>query len=300
MDEAAVASLKAEFPLVYDARLLDRPDELMKLASGARALIVRNRTQVRGHLLASCRKLVAVGRLGVGLDNIDVDACRKRGIAVIPATGANDVSVAEYVIAGVLVLLRGAFLASARVAAGEWPREALIGREVHGKRLGLIGFGAIGCEVAARAHALGLEVVAHDPYLSAEDPVWQTYHATSVTLDELLATSDAVSLHVPLSDETRDLINGRRLARMKPSAVLINAARGGVVDEAALAKALTGGKLAGALLDVYEREPLPAGSVLDGVPHLILTPHVGGVTRESNARVSRMIADKVRDALRRK
>lgn len=300
MDEQAIAGLAADFDLVYDAGLVDRPDDLAAVAAGARALIVRNRTQVRGALLAACTRLVAVGRLGVGLDNIDVAACRMRAIEVIPATGANDLSVAEYVIAGVLMLLRGAYLAGDRVSGGAWPRNELIGREAGGKRLGLIGFGAIARLTARYARALSMTVVAHDPYVKPDDPIWRDVGAAPMTLDTLLGACDAVSLHVPLTDETRHLIDGRRLALMKPSAVLINAARGGVVDEAALAVALRTRKLGGAMLDVFAEEPLPAGGPLSGVPNLILTPHIAGVTVESNVRVGAAVADQVRAVLERR
>jgi (S)-sulfolactate dehydrogenase len=297
MDDAAVAELAADFDVLYDAGLADRPEALGDLAADARGLIVRNRTQVRGALLEACRRLEVVGRLGVGLDNIDVEACRARGIAVCPATGANDLAVAEYVIAGVLMLLRGAYGASAAVAAGEWPRGRLIGREIAGRRLGLIGFGGIARETAKRATALGMIVLAHDPYVADDDPAWQELGVARAALEPLLASCDAISLHVPLDATTRHLIDAAALRRMREDAVLINAARGGVVDERALADALRGGRLAGAMLDVFETEPLPAGSALAGVPNLILTPHIAGVTLESNVRVSARVAADVRAIL---
>jgi (S)-sulfolactate dehydrogenase len=298
MDEAAVHDLAAEFDVLYDANLVDRADELKSLAAGCRALIVRNRTQVRGELLAATTQLQAVGRLGVGLDNIDVEACKARNIAVLPATGANDVSVAEYVITGVLMLLRGAYHSSAEVAAGKWPRNKLIGREVGGRRLGLVGFGGIARETATRAAALGMEVVAYDPYLPDDHPAWTQLGVRRTTLDELLATSDAVSLHVPLTPDTRNLIDPAALGRMPKHAVLVNAARGGVVDEAALAQALRENRLGGAMLDVFENEPLPAGNGLEGVPNLVLTPHIAGVTEESNTRVSAVTATNIRKVLK--
>jgi (S)-sulfolactate dehydrogenase len=298
MDEAAVRDLATEFDVLYDATLVDRTDELRSLAASCRALIVRNRTQVRGELLTAATRLQAVGRLGVGLDNIDVEACKTRNIAVLPATGANDVSVAEYVITGVLVLLRGAYHSSAEVAAGKWPRNKLIGREIGGRRLGLIGFGGIARETAKRAAALGMEAVAYDPYLPADHPAWNQIGVRRTPLDELLATSDAVSLHVPLTPDTRNLIDAAALGRMPNHAVLVNAARGGVVEEAALARALRENRLGGAMLDVFESEPLPAGSVLEGVPNLILTPHIAGVTEESNTRVSAVTAANIRKVLK--
>ena len=306
MDEAAIAAELAGLDVVYDPGLVDRPEDLAAAAARADALIVRNRTQVRGALLDAARDLTVVGRLGVGLDNIDLPACRARGIAVYPATGANDGAVAEYVIASALLLLRGAYGASAAVAAGAWPRNALMGREIAGQRLGLVGFGAIARETARRAAALGMAVAAHDPFVAADDPAWtqtwtQTWTPASgpverTALDALIAGSDVLSLHVPLTDATRGLIDAAALARMPTGAILINAARGGIVDEAAVAAALRSGHLGGAALDVFEREPLDAaaGAVFAGVPNLILTPHIAGVTRESNVRVSAVTAAAVR------
>ncbi len=293
MDEAAVSQLAGRFRIHYDPGLADKPELLAEFAAGARALIVRNRTQVRGALLAGAGKLVCVGRLGAGLDNIDTAACAARGIVVYPATGANDLSVAEYVVTCVMMLLRGAYGASAAVAAGGWPREALIGREMAGKVLGLVGFGSIGRETARRAAALGMAVVAHDPFVEPDDPAWEL--ARSLSLNELLAQTDAVSLHVPLTPGTRHLIGAAQIALMKPGAVLVNAARGGVLDEAALVAGLRAGRLSGAALDVFETEPLTAeaGARFKGIANLILTPHVAGLTEESNIRVSALIADRV-------
>ncbi|KAA2237208.1 NAD(P)-dependent oxidoreductase [Salinarimonas soli] len=298
MDEAAIREELAGFDVHYDPTLVDRPDELVGLLAEARALVVRNRTQVRGPLLEAAPSLQAVGRLGVGLDNIDVEACRARSVAVFPATGANDVAVAEYVIATAMTLLRGAYAATAEVAAGQWPRNRLMGRETHGKRLGLVGFGAIARETATRAAALGMTVQAYDPFVPADHPARrQAYgYVEAPELEALLAASDVVSLHVPLTDGTRNLIDAAALARMKPDAILINAARGGVVDEAALAAALRAGRLGGAALDVFESEPLAAahGALFAGIPNLILTPHIAGVTIESNVRVSHVTAQAVR------
>ena len=285
MDEAAVADLRASFDVLYDKTLVDRPEELAAAAAGCRALIVRNRTQVRGALLEGAR-LRAVGRLGVGLDNIDCKACRERGIAVIPATGANNTAVAEYVLAGLLMLARGCYCGTFAVAAGSWPRERMVGGEISGKVLGLVGFGGIARDVA------------YDPFLPADAPDWEKLGVEPVMLETLLAEADAVSLHVPLTPDTRQLFDAGRLARMKPGAVLINTARGGIVEEAALADALRSGRLAGAMVDVFEKEPLPTGSPLADVPNCLLTPHIAGVTRESNVRVSAVVARKVAECLR--
>jgi (S)-sulfolactate dehydrogenase len=298
MDEAAIAAELAGFETVYDPGLVDRPDDLARALQGADALIVRNRTQVRGALLAGAPDLKVVGRLGVGLDNIDVEACKERGIAVYPATGANDGAVAEYVIASAMLLLRGAFGATEKVAAGTWPRNALMGRETGGKRLGLVGFGAIARETARRAAALDMEVCAHDPFVGPDDPAWNPPSGPVGHRDlaTLIAQSDVLSLHVPLTEGTRALIDDAAIARMPKGAVLINAARGGVVDEAAVVAALRSGHLGGAALDVFDREPLDAqaGAAFAGVPNLILTPHIAGVTQESNVRVSAVTARAVR------
>lgn len=298
MDAPAVQTLTARFEVDYRPKLVDDAAALETAVGEADAWIVRNRTAVRGRALEAARRVRVIGRLGVGLDNIDVAACRQRGITVIPATGANADSVAEYVITAALVLLRGAWLATSEVTRGSWPREALSrGREVGGKSLGLVGFGNIGRVTARRAQALGMRVIAHDPQLAADDPVWSQAGVERRDLDQLVAESDVVSLHVPLTPETRGLFGAERLARMKRDAVLVNTARGGIVDEAALAALLREGRLGGAALDVFEREPLAAGSPLQGAPRLILTPHIAGITTESNERVSSMIAERVAAAL---
>ena len=297
MDEAAVGRLAAVHETTYDPALVDQPDRLRGLVAQADCLIVRNRTQVRGDLLATGQKLACVGRLGVGLDNIDVPACENRGIAVYPATGANDLAVAEYVISTAMMLLRGAYHATADVMAGGWPRTRLMGRETAGTTLGLIGYGAIGRLTAAKAHALGMTVIAHDPFI---DPAADLGVTRLVSFAELLANADVISLHVPLTKQTAGLIDAAAMRAMKPGAILVNAARGGVVDEGALVDALRSGHLGGAALDVFDTEPLDSvqGAVFSGLSNVILTPHIAGVTQESNVRVSHLIADRVLDHLK--
>ena len=294
MDPDGVARLGRHLRVHYDPTLVDKPDELAALLADARALVVRNRTRVTGELLDKGPNLLCVGRLGVGLDNIDLAACEARGLPVYPATGANTVSVAEYAVTMALVLLRdAAYDATAAVMAGEWPRERLVGREAQDKVLGLVGFGAIGQAAAERAAAMGMRVIAHDPLLAEDHPAWSL--ARRVDLAELLAEADAVSLHVPLTEATRHMLGPDRIAAMKPGAVLVNTARGGIVDEDALVAALGEGRLAGAALDVFETEPLTAeaGAKFKGLKNLILTPHIAGVTRECNARIGEIVAGKV-------
>ncbi|MEL7415955.1 MAG: NAD(P)-dependent oxidoreductase, partial [Pseudomonadota bacterium] len=254
MDEAALEGVEPS--VLYDPTLVDDRDRMLAALASARAVIVRNRTQVDQALLDAAPDLRVVGRLGVGLDNIDLDACAARGVVVRPATGANTLSVAEYVISTAMTLVRGAYGANAAMIAGTWPRGALIGGELSGRVMGLFGFGGIARAVAARAQALGMSVIAHDPHVTDDDPAWT--EVTPVSAEDLLARADVLSLHVPLTAQTRDMIDGAALAEMKPGAILINTARGGVVDDIALCAALTQGTLGGAALDVFATEPLTA------------------------------------------
>ncbi|MEQ9814782.1 MAG: hydroxyacid dehydrogenase [Azospirillaceae bacterium] len=298
MDQEAVDRLAAVAEVTYDPKLVDDPGRLEGLVADCDALIVRNRTQVRDALLDGLKRARVVGRLGVGLDNIDVAGCEAKGIEVIPATGANAVAVAEYVLATALVLARhGAYAASDRVAAGDWPRGELIGGEIFGKTFGLIGFGGVAREVAARARPFGVDLIAYDPVYGPDHTIWLEYDTRPLPLESVIAKSDILSLHVPLTDQTRNLVDAGAISRMHRGAILINTARGGVVDEAALAVALRDGRIGGAALDVFADEPLQADGPLTGVTNLILSPHIAGVTEESNVRVSHLIADKVMAAL---
>ncbi|MBC7623877.1 MAG: hydroxyacid dehydrogenase [Aeromicrobium sp.] len=299
MDVPAVQSLKAQFNTTYDATLVDRHAEMLASLSDCDALIVRNRTQVNAELLAAAPALKVVGRLGVGLDNIDVAACKARGVEVIPATGANALAVAEYVIGTAMMLLRGTYFSSAAVADGSWPRVPLSnGRETAGKTMGIVGFGGIGQLTARLARGLGMHTIAYDPMTPSDAAVWTEQGTECVDVATVFQSSDVLTLHVPLLDSTRNLVNAARLASMKADAILINTARGGIVDQAALADALKNKRLGGAALDVFDVEPLKADSPLAGCPNLILTPHIAGVTSEANTRVSSLIADRVSAFLR--
>jgi (S)-sulfolactate dehydrogenase len=299
MDERAVAQLAAAHDVLYDPLLVDDMPRLVTEAQGADVLIVRNRTQVRDALLSALQRCKLVGRLGVGLDNIDVAGCEAKGMRVIPASGANALSVAEYVIATTMVLLRGAYMSTQAVAGGQWPRVALSdGRETAGRTLGVIGFGSIGQTTARLAQAVGMKVIAFDAMLAADAPVFAQAGVPCVGLDELVASVDVVTLHVPLVDSTRGLFSAARLATMKPDAILINTSRGHIVDLAAVAAALRSGRLGGAAVDVFDVEPLQADALLQDCPHLLLTPHVSGLSLQANERVSFMIADKILESLK--
>jgi (S)-sulfolactate dehydrogenase len=298
MDAPAVERLKSRFEVDYRPLLVDDPQALEGALPFADAWIVRNRTQVRGRILDAAANLRVIGRLGVGLDNIDLDVCKRRGITVIPATGANAESVAEYVITAALGGLRGVFFSTRAVEAGTWPRQMLSqGREAAGKILGIVGLGSIGQLTARKAAALGMRVIAYDTYLPHDNDAWKLVEGPPRTLEQLLAESDVVSLHVPLTPETRGLLNAQRLGLMKRNAMLINTARGGLVDEGAVAAMLREGRLGGAALDVFEKEPLPPGTPLAGAPRLLCTPHIAGITVEANERVSSLIAERVAAAL---
>ncbi len=249
IDDESVAVLNRDFTVHYDPTLVDTPDELVRIAADVPALIVRNRTQLRGAVLAGCRRLAVIGRLGVGLDNIDIEECGRRGIRVFPAMGANTIAVAEYVIAAMLAASRDVWPAKAGVLAGRWPRNDFMLREIAGKTLGLIGFGEIARAVAKRARALGMNLIACDPFIADGDSAWAFHETRKCGLDELLRNSDFASIHVPLGPATRLLIDAAALARMRNSAILINTARGGIVDETALVAALRAGRLGGAVLD---------------------------------------------------
>lgn len=300
MAQQAVTALSTDFEVLYDPDLVDDAPSLTSQLRDASALIVRNRTQVNAALLEAAPDLKVVGRLGVGLDNIDLPACMRRGVTVFPATGANSRSVAEYVIAATLLLCRGSYFSSSEVARGLWPRAALSsGREIYGRTLGIVGFGGIGRMVARLAQGLGMHTLAHDPAWQDDSVVWRENHARSCSLPELLESSDVVTLHIPLVPATRRLFDAARIASMRPGSILINTSRGGVVDESAVVAALESGHLRGAALDVFEREPLVAHHDFQNLPGLVLTPHIAGVTVESNQRVSEVVADQVRTFLSR-
>jgi (S)-sulfolactate dehydrogenase len=302
LETEAVDDLKRRgYDVHYDSTLWNKRSELEQLVRDLPGLIVRNRTPVNASLLEVAPKLKVVGRLGVGLDNIDVKACEARGIEVCSARGANATSVSEYAIAMAMILLRGrAYLDTHRLVAGEWPREELgRGVELAGKTLGVIGLGSIGSTSARKARALDMRVIASDPYLADDSENWNL--AEKVSLEELLARADVVTIHCPLNPETRGLVGAAEMARLQKGAVLINSARGGIVEEPACAAALKSGHLGGAALDVFDHEPIKAdaGKVFAGIPNVILTPHISGVTLEATHRVSFMTVDSVDRVLKK-
>jgi D-3-phosphoglycerate dehydrogenase len=271
-------------------------DDLVRALEGCQGLIVRGATKVTAAVLSAAPDLRGVARAGTGLDNIDVETARGRGIDVVNAPAANAISVAELVFGLLLALERQLIPATSSLAAGRWEKSRFMGRELHGKTLGLVGFGRIGRDVAQRARAFGMRVHACDPVLS-HWPVEFDWVAPR-TLDALLRESDVITLHLPLTPESRGMIGERELSLMKPDAVLVNAARGGVVDEEALHRALTANKIRGAALDVFAQEP-PGENPLLGLPNVIATPHLGAATFEAQARAGIEAAERLLEAIGR-
>lgn len=297
--EDGLAELDHQAEVSYDRTLFADPARLAREVSTAAALVVRNQTRVDDALLRLGSTLRVVGRLGVGLDNIDVRAARRRGIEVVYAPEANAVSVAEFTIGAILALSRRFVPTHLSTSAGGWDRTAYCGSELSGKTAGIIGLGRIGELVAHRLRAFGLKLLAFDPRLAPTDlPVIEN-GITLVPWPELFAQSDVVTVHVPLTAETVNLIGREELARMKPGALLVNTSRGGVLDEKALHEALAGGRIGGAALDVRLHEPpRPDDPDFSRFDNVILTPHVAGLTREADIKVTRTVLRDVRRVLR--
>jgi D-3-phosphoglycerate dehydrogenase len=269
--------------------------ELLEIIGDYDALIVRSRTKVTAELAAAATHLKVVGRAGVGVDNIDLAAAQSSQIIIVNSPMATTLAVAEHTLALMLSLVRMIPAADAAIKTGQWTKKQLIGTELHGKTLGIIGMGRIGSEVGQRAAAFGMKIVGYDPYL--DTAAIQSRGATPVTLTELYYQSDFISLHIPLAPDTRNLIDGQAIGHMKRGARLICAARGGVIDETALLAALESGQIAGAGLDVFATEP-PGLTALVAHPNVIATPHIGAQTNEAQARAAADIATEIIAALK--
>lgn len=291
---AALELLRQEQWVVDEQDGVPRP-RLREAVADADALIVRSATRVDGALIAAAPRLRAIARAGTGVDNVDLDAASARGIVVFNTPGANSVSVAEHTCALMLALARNVPQADASLKAGRWEKAALMGIELRGKTLGLVGLGRVGQEVAVRARAFEMHLLAHDPFIAAH--VAEELGVELVPLDDLCARADFISLHAPSTPATRRLFDAARFGRIKPGARLINTARGDLVDEAALVAALASGRLAGAALDVFEEEP-PHDHRLLSLPQVIVTPHIAASTTEAQQLVGLETARCLRDFLR--
>jgi D-3-phosphoglycerate dehydrogenase len=271
-------------------------DELLGAVAESDALITRSGTAVTPELVNAGDRLRIIGRAGVGLDNVDVEACTARGILVINAPTANIMSATEHTMAMLLALCRNIPEAHASVKRGEWNRSKFLGVELNGKTLGVIGLGRIGSRVTVRARAFGMKVIAYDPYIA--DTAFTSVDAERVTLDRLLASADFITVHTPLTDETRGMIGAEEIAKMKNGVRVLNIARGGIYEEQALADALNSGKIAGASIDVYEDEPPKKDHPLVSAKNAIVSPHIGANTIEAQDRVAVQTSEMVIEALR--
>lgn len=298
VDQEGLALLAAEPQLQVDEVPTLPKDELLARIGDYDAIVGRSATRISAELLKAGTKLKVVGRAGVGVDNVAIDTATSLGIAVINAPAGNTVAVAELFFGATIGLLRQIPRAQTVMENGGWDRNSFLGRELKGKTLGIVGLGRIGSEVATRAHTFGMSVVAFDPYI-ADERFTALRVRRAPSLDALLAESNILTMHVPLTDETKGMIGKRELARLPNRSVVVNMARGGIVDEPALLAALEADQLRGAVLDVYSAEPLGADSPLRKAPNLILLPHLGANTVEAQRNVSRDVCLAVRDALLR-
>lgn len=285
MESSAIERIRAA-GLTVDVRDDISPEELNTVLKDYDGMVVRSRTKVRAPLIDLAPNLKVIVRGGVGLDTIDADYARSKGITVLNTPLSSSASVAELAIGFMIALARAIPAATASMRAGKWEKKKFEGDEIGGKTLGIVGIGNIGKEVARRALALGMNVIVYDPYAAAPE------HLTRVSLDELFAAADYITFHMPLTDETRHMIDAKAFEKMKTGVRIINCARGGIVDEDALYDALVSGKVAGAALDVYAQEPCQ-GHKLFELEQVIGSPHIGAATREAQKRIGAEVADKL-------
>ena len=298
MEQDSVDKMSENFDVTYDTSLHENQAKLSSLIVNTDAVIVRNKTQLTEDLLSKADQLTFVGRLGVGLDNIDTDYCSNNGIFVQPATGMNADSVAEYVITCSLSLLKNIPIAHHGTSSGQWPRTSIESRELGGKTLGLLGFGVIGKKVSRLAQVFGAKVIAYDPFVKESEA--SKHNVSLVKQEDLFDLSDVISIHLPLTDQTRNLINARSFNLMKQNPIIINSSRGSIVNEKDLLQAYSEKIISGFALDVYSSEPVEEDFYkhISNSMNCILTPHNSGVTTESNVRVSQFIAEKTINFLR--
>ena len=298
MNQKQVEQLSALHNVNYEPELYSNNEAIIENSSDVHALIVRNKTKVDMQLINSMKNLKVIGRLGVGLDNIDINHCKEKNVPVIIAEAANAGSVSEYVMMGLLTLFRGIQSSTEDVLKGEWDRNKHTGSEINGKTLGIVGVGTIGQIVAKNAKNMGMNVIGNDIEIGDDDPLWSKLNIQCCTFEELVHKSDAITIHVPLTNKTHNLFTEKEFEKMVRGSYIINSSRGGIVNETDLLKYLKNGHLGGAMLDVFENEPLNESGMFSDVKNLILTPHIAGLTLESNVRVSQTISDSVLDYLK--
>lgn len=295
LSKEAVDILQKEKDFKVDVNTKLTPEELKKVIKDYDALLVRSATKVTADIINAADKLKIVGRAGVGLDNVDINAASKKGIIVVNTPGGNTISTAEHTFSMIMALSRTIPQADLSMKKGEWERKKFMGVELYGKTLGIVGLGRIGTEVAKRAIAFGMKVMAYDPYLSAEKA--KDLGIESADKDTVLKKSDYITVHTPLTEETRHMISDAQFEIMRKGVRIINCARGGIVNEDALAKAIESGRVAGAAFDVYEEEPPKSLKLINLKDKVVLTPHLGASTEEAQTNVAIEVANTVRDAL---
>jgi len=295
MEVKSVEILKTNFDVIVDQDLSTNSNELKKIISKFDALIVRNKTQVNKEILENAHNLKFIGRLGVGLDNIDTEYCKRNNIYVQPATGMNADSVAEYVISTSLSLLKNIPLIHQETSIGNWPRTSISSRELKGKTIGLLGFGLIAKKVSILAKVFNAHIIAYDPFV---DPsVGNEFDAKLLDINDIYELADIISIHLPLSEITKNSLNYESFRKMKKQPIIINSSRGSIINEEDLLKAYDEKLISGFALDVYNTEPVQK-SLLNKIKsntNCIFTPHIAGVTKESNTRVSEFIANSVQE-----
>ena len=295
INQNSLDNLKKKFEVLYDEKLCENKIELEKTIKDYDALIVRNKTKVNSEVLKNASNLKFIGRLGVGLDNIDTEYCKNKDIHVQPATGMNADSVAEYVVSSSMSLIKKIPMFHNGTIKGEWPRTTIKSREIKQKYLGIIGFGTIGKKVAEYSSKNGLNILAYDPYIKEIND--KEIDAKLSSLNEIYEKSDIVSIHLPLTDETKNMINKSSFSQMKNKPIIINTSRGGIINESDLIEAYHKNIISGFALDVFEKEPIESEfyKKIKQSMNCILTPHISGVTTESNIRVSDFIVKKITD-----
>jgi D-3-phosphoglycerate dehydrogenase len=295
LSEEGLKVFKESKELVVDVKTDLKPEALKEIIKDYDALVVRSATKVTKDVIESAKKLKVIGRAGVGLDNVDLEAATQKGIIVMNTPGGNTISTAEHTFSMILVLSRNIAQANSSMKKGEWKRSKFMGVELYNKVLGIIGFGRIGSEVAKRALSFGMRVLTYDPFLSKQ--VAENIGVEIAELKKILTESDYITVHTPLTDETKHMISDKEFGAMKKGVRIINCARGGIIDELALVRALKEQKVAAAAMDVFESEPLSPDSELLKFDTVITTPHLGASTEEAQINVAIEVAQVVRDAL---
>ena len=295
LSEEGLKVFKESKELTVDVKTDLKPDALKEIIKDYDALVVRSATKVTKDVIEAAKRLKVIGRAGVGLDNVDLEAATQKGIIVMNTPAGNTISTAEHTFSMILALSRNIPQANASTKKGEWKRSKFMGVELYGKTLGIVGFGRIGSEVAKRALSFGMKILAYDPFLSAE--VAESIGVEIAELKKVLQEADYITVHTPLTDETRHMISDKEFVLMKKGVRVINCARGGIIDEVALVSAIKEQKVSGAAMDVFETEPLSAESELLKLDNVIITPHLGASTEEAQVNVAIEVAEIVRDAL---